>query len=101
VTPFPTTRFVTSPEPRWLATKQDIERILRKGGVQIVDARSSERFHGRGPEPATHKGHIPGAMNIPHDRNLDPDTLAFVPLESLRKVYEEAGVRFDQPVVTT
>lgn len=97
----PPAHFDARAQPRWLAHKCDVLRILREGGARIIDARSSERFHGRAPEPARRKGHIPGSGNVPHGQNLSPQTESFLELASLRRIYEEAGVRFDEPVVTT
>ena len=46
--------------------------------VQIVDARSAERFAGKAPEPrpGLHSGHMPGAFNVPYDRLLENGRLA-------------------------
>ncbi len=94
-------RFEAGAQPRWLAHKCDVLRIVEEGGARIIDARSSERFHGRAQEPARRRGHIPGSGNVPHGQNLSPETKTFLERASLRRIYEEAGVRFDQPVVTT
>ncbi len=97
----PPARFDARPQARWLAQKCDVLRILREGGARIIDARSRERFYGRAQEPARRRGHIPGSGNVPHSQNLSPETESFLELASLRRIYEEAGVRFDEPVVTT
>ncbi len=98
---FPPGRFEARAQARWLAHKTDVLRTLREGGARIIDARSSERFHGRGPEPARRRGHIPGSSNVPHSENTSPETHAFYDLARLRRIYEEAGVRFDEPVITS
>ena len=97
----PPARFDATPQPRWLVHKQDVLCITREGGACILDARSAERFHGLAPETTRHKGHIPGSINVPHRRNLEGDTHVLRDLESLRRIYEAAGVRFDRPVVTS
>ncbi len=97
----PPARFEARVQPRWLAQKCDVLRILREGGTQIVDARSSERFHGHAQEPARRRGHIPGSSNVPYGQNLSVETKSFRDLARLRQIYEQAGVRFDGPVVTT
>ena len=93
--------FELATSPEWLMTKSDLLEIVATRERQIVDVRSAERFAGRGAEPARHRGHIPGSINIPYPENLDSMTQRFRPLDELREVYEAAGVRFDRPVVTT
>jgi len=94
-------RFEARAEARWLARKDDLLRVLREGGSRIIDARSPERFRGQGPEPARHRGHIPGSGNVPYSENLNADTDSFHALARLQRIYQEAGVRFDEPVITS
>lgn len=89
------------PTPHWLARKSDVLSAVRTGGAQIVDARSPARFRGEGLEPARHKGHIPGSRNVPYSQNLVGDPPSLKDPEALRKVYAEAKVSFDSPVITT
>ena len=96
----PAARFHAAPRPELLASKSDVLHVLSAGETAIVDARPLDRFQGTGEEPTRYKGHIPGSVCIPHERNLDID-LAFRPADELRALYEEAGVRFDRPVITT
>ena len=45
----------------------DVKKALAGGRVQVVDARSAERFRGEAPEPrpGLKSGHIPGSSNVP------------------------------------
>lgn len=69
--------------------------------LQIVDARSGERFRGEAPEPrpGLRSGHIPGSFNVPvpelvrDGRLLSPD--------EIRAVFAGAGVDVTKPVVTS
>jgi thiosulfate/3-mercaptopyruvate sulfurtransferase len=92
-------RFALRPRPELLRGKADVLRIVREGGAQIVDARSTERFRGTGEEHVKHKGHIPGSKSVPYDANLGDG--GFKSLAELRAVYERAGVRLDRPIVTS
>jgi thiosulfate/3-mercaptopyruvate sulfurtransferase len=50
-------------------------------------------------EGAQRRGHIPGAVNIPWSKAVDPDTGAFLPTEQLRSLYEGQGLTPDLEVV--
>lgn len=97
----PPASFRAEPRPRWLAGREEVLRTITDRSAQIVDARSPARFRGEGPEPALRAGHMPGAINVPHDRNLSSDPRRFLEPGALRDLYEAAGVRFDQRVITT
>ena len=98
---FPPAEFAAKPRPELLRGKADVLRAIRSGGVQIVDARSLARFRGEGEEHTRNKGHIPGSRSVPYDANLGGDPPAFKTPAELRAVYERAGVRLDQPIITT
>lgn len=72
-------------------------------GVQVLDARSSGRWTGKDPEPrpGLSSGHMPGSINIPFDAVLDPDTKAFLPLEQLKKIFQEKGVNPAKPIISS
>jgi thiosulfate/3-mercaptopyruvate sulfurtransferase len=80
----------------------DIKRVLKNKSVEIVDARSAERFAGKTPEPrpGLRAGHIPGAHNLPYGKLLNADgTLKTAP--EIERMFEEAGVDLSKPVVTS
>lgn len=72
-------------------------------GVQILDARSYERWAGTSPEPrpGLSSGHMPGSISIPFTNFLDPKTKAFLPAGELRKIFESRGVDPLRPIVST
>lgn len=57
-------------------------------GRTVVDARASERYRGDFEPVDPKAGHIPGAINIPTDRNLAPDG-RFLLGADLAEVYAE------------
>ena len=75
---------------------------LRTGAEQVVDARGPGRFSGTDPEPrpGVRPGHIPGAINLPYARLLNPDG-TMLPVVDLRRVVEEAGIDMSKPVVNS
>jgi thiosulfate/3-mercaptopyruvate sulfurtransferase len=70
---------------------------------QILDARTAERFAGAAPEPwpGRRLGRIPGSLNLPYGLLTDAKTKTVVPIEELRRRFDEAGVKPDKPVVTS
>jgi thiosulfate/3-mercaptopyruvate sulfurtransferase len=87
------------------------ERVLSEyvgapAGRALVDVRSPEEFRGEKLAPehlpgeaAMVPGHIPGAVNIPWSKAVNPDTGAFLPEEELRTLYGSAGIVPDREVV--
>jgi thiosulfate/3-mercaptopyruvate sulfurtransferase len=81
---------------------EDMKGYVAKGDVQIVDARPPGRFEGKDPEPrpGLRQGHIPGSKNVPSASILNPDGTLKSKAE-LEKVFREAGINPQEPVVTT
>jgi thiosulfate/3-mercaptopyruvate sulfurtransferase len=72
---------------------------IPRQGLLILDARAPERFRGEKEPLDPVAGHIPGARNRPHTRNLNPDG-TFKPAAQLREEFGEIldGVPHDQVV---
>ena len=82
--------------------RDDVRALIGHARVQIVDARAAERFEGKAvePRPGLRSGHIPSARSLPFGRLLQPDgTLR--PMPELRKLFSQAGVDIDRPVVAS
>ncbi|MBP0617827.1 3-mercaptopyruvate sulfurtransferase [Jiella mangrovi] len=79
----------------------EMKEIVATGRMQIIDARSSERFSGEVPEPRAgiRAGHMPGARNLPILQLAENGRLKSP--EALRKAFAEAGVDPDKPSVTS
>lgn len=85
---------------------RDLDQLrndLESRHEQIVDARSPGRFRGAEPEPrpGLRGGHMPGAINLPYTKLVDPKAGTVLPPEQLARVIAEAGIDLDKPVVTT
>ena len=80
----------------------EVARASKTGIAQILDARPAARFTGREPEPrpGLHRGHIPGATNIPYTSLLNSDG-TFKSPSQLEDVLDQAGVNMFRPVITT
>jgi len=84
-----------------VALLDDMRMALTDDSVQIVDARSAERFAGKAPEPrpGLRSGHMPRSFNVPYDRVLENGRLA--PREQIIKAFTSAGVDLDKPIITS
>jgi thiosulfate/3-mercaptopyruvate sulfurtransferase len=84
-----------------VALLDDVRLALSDDSVQVVDARSAERFAGKAPEPrpGLRSGHMPGAFNVPYDRLLENGRL--LPRDRLAAAFTDAGVDLDKPIITT
>jgi thiosulfate/3-mercaptopyruvate sulfurtransferase len=93
--------FAARPAPRWLAHKSDVLAAVARRDRTIVDARSAARFRGEAPESTPRKGHIPGAVSVPYERNLTGSPPRFLSVDALRELYAGVGVERGRPVITT
>ncbi len=96
------TRFLASLEVRYLRGLGDLRDNLRTGREIVLDARSSERFHGRAPEPrpGVRGGHIPASRSLPYTRLLSAQQTLRAP-EELRACFTACGVGPADQVVTS
>ena len=80
----------------------DMLENVRTQRELVLDARSSERFYARVPEPrpGLRAGHMPGARNIPYTELLAADQ-TLLPPAALFERFARAGVSADSAVVTS
>ena len=93
--------FAARLDPEWVADLGAVRAALA-GEAQVVDARAADRFAGRAPEPrpGLRCGHMPGALNLPFPRILNPDGTMKASAE-LQAAFRAAGVDPDRPIVTS
>lgn len=104
-TPLSETIFTPSAATQAQVILMDQLRGLVEAGTapQILDARASARFEGQAPEPrpGLRSGHIPGALNLPINDILDANTGLLKSKEELRALFDEAGIDWHKPVITS
>ncbi len=85
-----------------LASLEEVKQASAQQ-VQVVDARSSDRFEGKGaePRPGMVGGHIPQSINLPYERLLDSATGEMLPDSALRKQIEQQGIDLEKPLIAT
>jgi thiosulfate/3-mercaptopyruvate sulfurtransferase len=83
-------------------SKAELLANLNTGREQVLDARGVGRFTGTEPEPrpGMSSGHIPGSLNLPYGKVLNPDG-TFKDAPGIRAALEAAGIDLSRPVVTT
>lgn len=94
-------RFAAEMDTRLVAGLADVQMALANAKIQIVDARSAERFRGEAPEPrpGLRAGHMPGAFNVPSTAVMENGRLRSP--DELRKAFIAGGVDLNKPVITS
>ena len=99
----PAERHFTARQNNLLLRELDQMRAnLTQKRDQVLDARSTGRFHGRDPEPrpGLRGGYIPGSTSLPYADLIAPDG-TLKPRRQLRRHLDEAGVDLEGPIVTS
>ncbi len=89
------------PSPKAGIISKDEILALLPSRPQIVDARSTDRFHGLAPEPrpGLRSGHIPGSISFPYHRCVENGR--YVELTRLAENVGRAGIDLSRPIITT
>jgi thiosulfate/3-mercaptopyruvate sulfurtransferase len=87
------------PQTDRLATKDLMLQGVKEKSFQIVDARSQGEFCGD-TKTAKNAGAIPEAKQLEWSDLLDAKTQRFKPAPELAKLFEDRGLKLDQPVTT-
>jgi thiosulfate/3-mercaptopyruvate sulfurtransferase len=84
------------------ATLADV-LAARDQGVQLIDARAPDRFHGQAPEPrpGLRSGHIPGAINLPYGQLKSDAPHSFKSEDALRSLFDAATIDLARPIITS
>lgn len=88
-------KFLGKPDPKLLATFNEVKKSLRKKGSVIVDARTSKEFTGLHVR-AARAGHIPSAINVDWEQNIENGS--FKNLKRLSKLYSK--IPEDSKIIT-
>lgn len=95
----PPAAFTPRVQAGWRAGTAEVKSALADRKAVLVDCRSPKEFTGeigRGER----KGRIPGAVNVPVGRFLDPEQKTWKDSQEIRKMFEAAGVTPDGRVIT-
>jgi len=99
----PQCRFTARLDPSLVRDKRALIENLATRREQVVDARAAGRFDGTAPEPRAgmRSGHIPGSRNLPYELLTDPGTRQLKSADELTRLFRDAGVALDRPIVTS
>ncbi len=87
-------------DPRLIATRNEVEQIVRNGSARLLDARPAAFFEGETRHAAAKTpGTIVGAKNVDHDVWFTR-TGTLLPREEITRVAQQAGVQTDLPTIS-
>jgi thiosulfate/3-mercaptopyruvate sulfurtransferase len=83
---YPIGNFTANFQAHLFKTKEQVLENIQSQEAVLVDARSTDRFHGETEEPRAglKSGHIPGSINVPYIQILKDGK--FLPKEELKKI---------------
>jgi thiosulfate/3-mercaptopyruvate sulfurtransferase len=82
-----------------LVERQRVLRAIEQHEAQVFDARTSDEYVGKDLRKNSRGGRIPTAINLPHTQLLNEQGRLKSP-EILAKLFEQAGFRRGQPLIT-
>lgn len=93
--------FVAKLDPAAVVDFATVDRRRSDHETNIVDARPGPRFAGKEPEPrpGLKSGHIPGSFNVPSGSLVADGQMK--PVAELRKIFADAGVDLEAPLITS
>jgi thiosulfate/3-mercaptopyruvate sulfurtransferase len=82
-----------------LVDKQRVRKAIEQGETQVFDSRTYEEYTGNNQRNNPRGGHLPNAINLPHNKLLDSKGRLKSPQE-LAEILKKAGFKRGQPVIT-
>jgi thiosulfate/3-mercaptopyruvate sulfurtransferase len=92
--------FTPRPNQKIIVDATWVNANLKKPGVMILDARASKFYTGEEVGRMPRGGHIPGAKSIPFSSLVEDSDNKFKSIETLRQLFNEAGVKKGDSVTT-
>jgi thiosulfate/3-mercaptopyruvate sulfurtransferase len=87
----PPRSFTARPRPGLIADKAGVLAALGDDRTCVLNALTAEQHRGTGGTTYGRAGRIAGTVNVPARDLVDPDTHAYLPLETLRAKFAAAG----------
>ena len=97
---YPPANFEARPRPGMFVGREEVLAAVDDDASCIINALSEEQHRGETPAPYGRAGHIPSSVNVPSGSLVDPETNAYLPLETLRAQFEGVGAPGADRVIT-
>src|SRR5207245_9080124 len=94
-----TARFVARPQPRWVATADEVVASIGKPATTIVDARTQAEIEGKDLRGIRRGGFVPSSVPVYWEDLLDAQQKTFKSADDLKKIYENRGIVPSQEVI--
>lgn len=93
--------FTARPDPRWLATREQVAAASAAAGWRLLDARPAAFFRGEKRHAAASlPGTLVGAKNVEHTVWFEPGTATLASPQAIRATAQRLGVDADAPTVS-
>lgn len=96
---YPPATFTPEVQPELRATAEEVLGLLNQQGVTLIDARDPGQYSGQVVRGHGRPGHIPGALNVPREELVDPETGTFRNNEELTQVFSSLDVTPEERVI--
>jgi thiosulfate/3-mercaptopyruvate sulfurtransferase len=91
--------FRATPNPRWVATADDVKAAIGKAGTRLVDARTQAEIEGKDLRGIRRGGYIQSSVPLYWEDLLDPATKAFKPAAGVERIFTQAGIAPSDEVI--
>ncbi|MEM7125189.1 MAG: sulfurtransferase [Chloroflexota bacterium] len=88
---YPPGNFVATPRPELIASKEDVLAAMNAGSTCLLNTLNTKSYQAK---------RIPGSKNLYYGDLLDPETHAYLPLETLRERFAQIGTKVDDRIIT-
>ena len=96
-------QFKATFHPERVVNKAQVEQAVEGGIMKILDARASDRFLGKKPEPrpGLSAGHIPGSTNLPTSLFINAESGQIKPAEEIQTILKDKNIQLNAEIITT
>jgi len=97
----PPSRYEASPDPRWLATREQVAEAMKSSAWRLLDSRPVSYFLGEQRHPAARTpGTLVGARNVEHTVWFEPGTAELQAADAIRATAQRLGNDLQAPTVS-
>jgi thiosulfate/3-mercaptopyruvate sulfurtransferase len=92
--------FRATPNPRWVATADDVKGAIGRKDVKLVDARTQAEIEGKDLRGIKRGGFIATSVPLYWEDLLDSQTKAFKPAAELERIFAEKEISKNDEIIT-